>query len=240
MGTTILVDIDGVIAQHNIPALLATYNRHLKLAIPDEQLECIKTLKAFHNAPQVQAYIATIGFERYHRQLAWLEWHPHYVAECSLVEGAWNGVRYLAQRAYDLQYCTARVIHFNAEWNADVARCTWIWLKNNEFPNENSTLFCDGIPAKLRTILEMIQSYQRPILLIDDSLDALLRAFDSLPADEKQLLRQYLTLAAFGYEDCSQDYPLNVIPFPHWREVHNLAAEKEFNYGRTQSRRQRK
>ncbi|GCE18972.1 hypothetical protein KDK_27720 [Dictyobacter kobayashii] len=140
------------------------------------------------------------------------------------------------KRCNALSYCTARVINFNEQWNAALARSTWIWLKNNDFPNEGQIFFCDGPQAKLTRIVAMIRERAQSVLLIDDSLEMLLSAFDALPNENQRVLSEHLTLAAFGYEECDQESTLQVIPFPNWAEVHNLAVNrpKEINHGEGQ------
>jgi hypothetical protein len=200
------------------------YNRVLKLNIQDDTLASVRTRDVFDILPEVEEYQAKVGMDRYHYQLEALRWHPDAVIACNVIDGAWHGVRYLAQRVNVLKYCTARVINFNGVWNADLARVTWIWLKNNTFPHNEQILFCDGVKEKLTKIV--------------DCPEKLLNAFGELPGADQHLLSEHLTLAAFGYDECDQGYPLNIIPFPSWKEVINLAVEKEFNYAK-ESRRQR-
>lgn len=230
---TILVDLDGVIAKRNLPRLLATYNDVLKLAIPTEQLVQVKSLEAFHALPQARAHAEKVGSVRYSSQLELLRFHPYYIASCLPVDGALQGVRYLLRRCDVLGYCTARVINFHTQWNADVARSTWIWLKNSGFPNDNQLLFCDGPRAKLTTIIALIREQERHVLLIDDSLYPLLNAFDGLSGEDRCLLSENLVLAAFGYDynECDVDSTLPVIPFPSWAEAHNLVVNRPVNQG---------
>jgi hypothetical protein len=232
MDTVILVDIDGVLATKNMRCLLTVYNRVLKLGIQDDTLARVRTRDVFDMLPEVKAYRAKVGVNRYHYQLEALRWYPDAVITCNVIDGSWQGVRYLAQRVSALKYCTARVINFNAEWNTDLARVTWIWLKNNAFPHAEQILFCDGVKEKLTKIVAMIQEQGQHILLIDDCPDKLLKAFGELSGVDQNLLSEHLTLAAFGYDECDQDYLLNIIPFPSWKEVVNLAVEKELNYAK--------
>ncbi|WP_126600797.1 hypothetical protein [Dictyobacter aurantiacus] len=225
---TILVDLDGVLAKKNLPRLLAMYNDVLNLAIPAEQLARVMSLEAFHALPQARSHYETVGAARYQYQLELLRFHPYHIASCQLVDGALQSVHYLTRRCDALRYCTARVINFHPQWNADVARCTQIWLKNSGFPNADKIFFCDGPKVKLTTIAAMVREQSQRVLLIDDSLEKLLDAFDELPEDDQRLLREYLTLAAFGYnyDECDLEGTLPVIPFPNWSEVHNLAVNR--------------
>ena len=228
----VLIDIDGVLALDNIPHLASMYNRLLKLGITEEHLQTVETCDAFGNLPQVQTHIDEVGLDRYQRQLARMQWHPLYVHQLKVMDGAVPGVRYLAQRVgHDaLSYCTARVINFNDAWNEHLARVTHIWLKEHDFPAADQVIFCDGIAAKLSYIVASIQREEQPVLLIDDSAEKLLLAFMSLSKEEQSVLRNNLTIAAFSYEECPDGCPLPVIPFPDWSEVINLAVEKEFSY----------
>jgi hypothetical protein len=73
--------------------------------------------------------------------------------------------------------------------------------------------------------------------LIDDNVEKLLLVFCELPQEEQHLLRNSLTLVAFGYEACPDGCPLPVIPFPDWSEVINLTIEKEFDYAKSKAER---
>lgn len=236
MDTTILVDIDGVLARHNTRSLFRIYNKILSLGIPDDVFIRVRTREAFDALPEAQVHLARVGVRRYQYQLDALEWHPHYVFENKVIDGAANGVRYLAERSGTLKYCTARVINFDEQWNMHLARITHIWLQNNGFPYHDQVLFCDGIPAKLTAIAAMMRNREQSVLLIDDSAKNLIEAFKGLSQDDQDILREYLTLAAFGYDECDGNYPIPVIPFPGWNEVHNLAVEKEFDYAEKQRR----
>jgi hypothetical protein len=229
MRRIVYVDIDGVLACNNPPVLIEMCNRLLKLEIPEEQLAMVGTRKAFDALPQAQAYQERTGKDIYQRQMARMEWHPLYVFRCNVMEGAPQGVAYLARRVDELGYLTARYINFNEGWNEHLARVTRIWLKNNDFYGK--VAFSDGVKAKLETIASKIRKERCQTWLVDDSLDNLLAAFNELSAEDQGLLRDYLTLVAFGYDECEGEYPIPVIPFPNWREVSNLLVEKEFNYG---------
>jgi hypothetical protein len=187
--------------------------------------------------PEVQEHRAKVGVDRYRYQLEALMWHPLCVGACRVVNGSVQGVNYLLQRSNDLKYCTARVITFNNEWNKDLASITHAWLAHNGFPNHDQIVFCNGVKEKLTHIVAMIQEQERHVLLIDDNPDKLLKAFKELSGDDQLLLYGHLTLAAFGYSDCDECL-LNIIPFPDWKEVINLAVEKGLNYAK-ESRRQR-
>jgi hypothetical protein len=230
----IFVDIDGVLAWNNLSYLLSMFNHHFQLDIPEEQMARIETLNDFYALPQVQAYKAKVGYDCYHRQFSQLQWHPLYVLNCNVIEKATQGVRYLAHCSgvNHLGYCTVRVINFHEQWSAYLARVTQMWLRNNGFPNEERILFCDGVKRKLMHIAESIRTQRRQALLIDDSLELLLIAFHELSQEDQAILREHFTVAAFGYKDCPEEYPLSVIPFPDWGEVHNLAVEKEFKYAK--------
>jgi hypothetical protein len=225
-----LIDVDGVLAKCNVPCLLSTYNRMLKLDIPGEQLEML-SLKAFHRLPQVQAYQEKVGQERYTRQLAILEWHPEYVVQNLMIRDALAGVHYLAELADDLGYCTARVITFHDQWNADLARMTHLWLDKWHFPNHNQVMFCDGYIGKLVAIAGYLKEEPGArVVLIDDSADMLLHAYDQLSATDQQVLRR-LTLVGFGYdedEEAPVDHPLRALPLLNWHNVFHL--EKEFSH----------
>lgn len=227
----VLIDIDGVLAWGNIPQLARLYNRLAKLGIAEASLQAIETREAFGQLPQVQAHISGVGEERYQQQLARMQFHPLYVHQLNVMPGALVGVRYLARRVGEaLSYCTARVVNFNDAWNEHLQRVTRIWLKENDFPNAEQVMFCDGIPAKLAHIAALVREQEQPVLLIDDNAEQLLLAFMELPQAEQALLSRWLTIAAFGYEDCPDGCPLPVIPFSNWGEVINLAVEKEFKY----------
>ena len=224
------IDIDGVLARDNVPALLTTLNRAMKLAIPDDQLAAIKTKKAFRELAQTQEYREQVGQALYQRQVERLEWHPLYTLELLLIERALEGIRYLAQRCPDIYYCTARYINFNEDWNRRLAQATRLWLGNNGFPRSEEVLFCDGIAAKLKTIAAKLREQPCNEMLIDDSAPELMETLGSLPEEDQGLLCEHLTLVAFGYDDVPEHSPIQIIPFPRWNEVVNLCVEKEFNY----------
>lgn len=225
---TVLVDIDGVLAKHNTRCLLSTYAKNLKLSIPDEQLADVHTREAFHLLPQVQEYIAGVGRDHYQKQLARLEWHPRYVEQCLVIRDALAGVQYLATQASDLGYCTARVISFHERWNRDLALATHLWLTKQGFPNARQVLFCDGFRAKLEAVAAHLREQQDAyIMLIDDSADKLLRAYEQLTEADQCLLRERFTLVGFWFEE-DVDHPLHTVPLADWERVQQL--EKEFNY----------
>ena len=225
---TILVDIDGVLACNNVPQLLALYVKSLKLPISDEQLAQVKTKEVFHLLPEVQAYIENVGLGRYQSQLARLQWHPGYVMQCLLIRGASEGVKYLAGKADELGYCTARMISFHDEWNRDLARATHMWLRKQQLPNSDQVLFCDGFKAKLMAIVTYLREHSGAhVLLIDDSANDLLLAYTQLDVNDQHILQNGLTLVAFGYDE-SVDHPVQVVPLADWTRVGDL--EKEFDH----------
>jgi hypothetical protein len=161
----ILADIDGVLAINNMSTLFQLFNRVLKLEITEEQLALVHTEEAFDQLPQVQQYQDSVGREYYLRQIARLNWHPHYIFALNVIKGAPQGVRYLAQHVSDLGYCTARVINFHEQWNEHLARVTRMWLKKHAVPCEHQVIFCDGIKAKLETIARRIRKEGCQVLL---------------------------------------------------------------------------
>jgi hypothetical protein len=228
MKRVVYVDIDGVLAVENLPALFALSNRVLQLTIPEEQLVRIRTEEAFHALPQVQVYQERVGKERYQLQIKRMFFHPHYIDEMRVIAHAQQGVARLAQRMDELAYCTARVINFHEQWNEHLQRVTRLWLKRHDFLwGERQVYFCDGIAAKWQRIAERIREEPCQLWLIDDSLELLLSAFATLSAADQVLLREHCRLVAFGYDVCEQAFPIPLIPFPDWREINNLLVEKE-------------
>ncbi|GHO83002.1 hypothetical protein [Dictyobacter formicarum] len=226
----VLVDIDGVLATGHVQRFVALCNDILQLAIPIPNIASIASLREFGALPQVSAHRTKVGSDRFRRQMELMRWHPLNIVGCRVIDGSVEGIQYLAQRSSSLQYCTARFIEFDAAWNTDVANSTKSWLKNNDFPNAELVMFCESPRAKLTTIAAMVRAQKQPVYLIDDSLDLLLDAFDTLSMRDRRVLKTYLTLIAFDHceEECNQSYPLRVVPLQSWQEIQCI--EKEFHH----------
>lgn len=223
------VDIDGVLARHDRRRLFDHYNQFLELAIPLDQLEELSSLEDFHVLPQVQAYQAKVGKKRYAWQIDALAWHPRFVQQHTAVEGALEGMHYLASRAQVISYRTARFIAFDHQWNRELCCATQLWLKKQQFPNPSQVVCCDGVKAKLTTLAEDLKAQpDRHVVLIDDSAEKLLTVFYELSTDEQRVLVDHLTLVGFGYEQGQEvHHPLRTIPLESWSNVRQL--EKEFS-----------
>jgi hypothetical protein len=236
MKRIVYVDIDGVLAVENLPALFALCNRLWHLEISEEQLALIQTEEAFHQMPAVADYRAHLGQERYQHQFKRMYFHPHYVDDMHVIDHAQQGVARLVRRFDELAYCTARLINFHPQWNEHLQRVTRLWLKRHDFLwGDRHVYFCNGIRAKLTLIAERVKQEHCQFWLIDDSLEQLLLAFDELSGEDQEVLQDALTLVAFGHDGCERATPVPVIPFPDWREINNLLVEKEFYHGNRKS-----
>lgn len=234
METVILVDIDGVLSRDCNELLMALYNVHLCLGIDVVQLKGL-SLTEFHALPESLAHREQVGAERYRFQTEMLRFDPRHIARCHVIDGAVEAVQELATMIADTEigYCTARYIPFHERWNDDLARTTENWLKSQGFPCTDQIVFCNGVRAKLEAIVAHLREQpDGQVMLIDDSVDLLLNAYQELSGDDQELLIQGLVLVAFGY-DGGNPHPVRIVPLVDWSDIHTilpLIREKEKDY----------
>jgi hypothetical protein len=213
----IFLDVDGTIAYGNQTLYLTLCNLALKLGIAEERLAGL-TYDEFYALPEVTAYREQVGEQRYNTNVRIIAHTPILQRHLEVVDGAINGVRFLAQSG-NLCYCTARKTARYEKLDEAMARATRDWLEANGFPNPKDVVFCTSFLEKLSFCAALIEETGEAVVLVDDSYEQLLSAVDQLEAGQGHLLRQHLILLAFGAQEAPKHTPVRVVALPTWNQI---------------------
>lgn len=153
------------------------------------------------------------------------------------IPGALAGVQKLAQLG-NLSYFTVRKAT-DPDAQRSVQTATREWLVEHQFPLAAHVIFCRSMVHKLLAIAECQKEQNGPILLIDDSWRKALDALQFIEDQDKsiaQLLREQLTIAAFGVQPGDlPDAPVGLIALPDWsqidRVISSFTPQKEISNG---------
>ncbi len=118
-----------------------------------------------------------------------------------------------------------------------IQAATRSWLHDHQFPGE--VTFCQGMAQKLLAIAERYDQVQGKIILIDDSwhkaLNAmrLLAKYDEATAQAAEILRERLTIFAFGAHP--DELPIGPVvrleAMPDWSGIEPLLTQGGFLHG---------
>lgn len=212
----IVCDIDGTLGRRNRQQYLITCNTTLKLDLADETLQGI-SLQTFAQLPQVQAYRQRVGETYYTKALGWIDYHPDVLRAMHPLPGAREGVARLATIG-SVAYYTARYSAQSQERSQAMAEATRTWLATYDFANPTNTVFCDGLPGKLRQLARDLVRDTESVILIDDQWARLLRQCADLDEDTSALFQGSLILVAYGAPAAPEHTPLPVVALPSWEE----------------------
>lgn len=215
--TRIAVDIDGTLGYRDRQEYMKTCNETLKLAIAEECLPHISSLKAFYELPEIQAYKERVGETYYKKAIGWIDFHPQVLRTTRLLPGAKEGVALLATVG-DVAYYTARYSAQSEERSQAMAQATLEWLALCDFVNPTNAVFCDGLSGKLRQLAQDIAGDPGPVILVDDQYTRLLERLADLDEGPAQLLRSSLILVAFGAHVVPTGAPISTIALPSWEQ----------------------
>lgn len=235
--TRIAVDIDGTLGYRDRQEYMKTCNETLKLAIAEERLPHISSLKAFYELPEIQAYKEQVGEAYYKKAIGWIDFHPPVLRTTRLLPGAKEGVDLLATVG-DVAYYTARYSAQSEERSQAMAQATLEWLALCDFVNPMNAVFCDGLSGKLRQLAQNIASDPGPVILIDDQYARLLERLVDLDEESALLLKRSLILVASGAPTTPESAPLPTVALPSWEQ--GAVREMLVNAARFMAREQEK
>ncbi len=214
--TRIALDIDGTLGYRNRQQYLLTCKTTLKLALADDVLQGI-SLETFAQLPEVRAYRARVGDAYYTKALGWIDYHPDVLRAMHPLPGAREGVARLATVG-SVAYYTARYSAQSQERSQAMAEATQTWLTVHAFAHPTNTVFCDGLPGKLRQLARDLVNVSEPVILIDDQWTRLLQRCAELDEATIRLLQGSLLLVAYGAATVPEQTLLPVVALPSWEE----------------------
>lgn len=215
--TLIAVDIDGTLGYRDRQEYMKTCNETLKLAIAEECLQQLSSLKAFYALPEVQSYKEKVGEAYYKKAIGWADFHPQVLRTTHLLPGAKEGVTLLATLG-NVAYYTARYTAQSEELSQAMAQATLEWLELSDFVNPTNAVFCDGIAGKLRQLAQVVAGDPGPVILVDDQYTRLLERLTDLDEETARLLKRFLILVAFGTPTTPEGAPIPMIALPSWEQ----------------------
>lgn len=219
---TILIDIDGVVAQKNLAMLLPLYNEYFNLDLSSSDLQSLHSIDAFEELQEVQKFRERVGETRYNYLMQIVVYDPRHMQAAGVISQATEGVQHLAKRCcQELGYCTAR-FGMTEQWNIDLQQATRHWLRKLSFPNADQILFCRSPQGKLETIAAHLHEQPQSVLLIDDMYEMLLGILPSLPTLDQEILSRHLTIGAYRAEVEQGEWKhssVRVLPLPQWEKI---------------------
>jgi hypothetical protein len=145
---------------------------------------------------------------------------PHVIPLHQPLPDAVEGVKHLSQSGR-VGYYTVRK-HDDSLQEARIQEATKQWLKQNQFPNPTSTVFCRSVLDKLVKLYEQEKESQESLMLIDDRWRKAIEAFGILDSHSQEtaymadVLRERLTIVAFGTDTVLHRGGLHVVALPSW------------------------
>ena len=237
----ILLDIDGTIGTRNTRRFLELCNKRLKLNMDPERVNQLR-YSEFFTQPEVLACKERLGEEKFTLALEWTRLDPRHLLAIIPMPGALTGAAKLTAFG-ELAYYTARKTPGSGELqhriNTQLERATLRWLRKQNFPNPEAAIFCEGPEEKLLHIADLIKQTAQPVLLVDDMWKLLLAAAADLDTATYQLLKQSLTLCAFGAHEVPEQCDIQTIALYRWSEVTSLISlldKEEITHGRHRQR----
>jgi len=221
----IFLDVDGTIARNNRVLYLTLCNLVLKLGIDEERLSEL-SYEEFYFLPEVIAYREREGEQRYNTNVRIIAHAPELQRRMEVIEGAIDGAWRLAQHG-TLGYCTARKTDRIEKLDEALARSTHDWLESSGFPNPQDVFFCTSFLEKLSFCATHIEETGEDVMLADDSYEQLLDRIDQLEASQRDLLKQRLTLLAYGAQEVPEQAPVRVVALPTWKQVEQAIYHTE-------------
>jgi hypothetical protein len=215
---TISIDIDGVLACHNLPAYIASCIQHLDIEIAQEELAAL-SLQSFLAHKAVADYQERVGSGVAQSRLAWMYYHYDVLVQASMIKCALAGVVRCSEVA-DVCYCTARYLG-REQWNQDMQIATVEWLAKKGFPNPEHVVFCRGYGDKMSQLARMSQECEGRYIHIDDRWKELLNVGCTMP--------EQFAMIAFGAQvDAVSN---GCIALPRWEHIDRVIEElKERGY----------
>lgn len=220
MTTHFAIDIDGTLGSRNEQQFLKTCNQKLKLNVSEERLAAL-SVATFLTLPELLTYKEHVGQAYFERAIGWVDFHPSVLRAMTLFDGAVEGVKKLAEIG-EIAYYTARYVPEAEERNQQMAEATCAWLTEHQFPNPDRVIFCNGVLGKLQTLVQIIESTQKSVILIDDQYSRLIERLEEMEAQQKQTFCQHTRLIPYGTRKILQESSLVVGPLPSWLEIDML------------------
>lgn len=146
------------------------------------------------------------------------------------IPGARAALHSLANAGHTFGYFTVR--HSDALAVQEQIRAnTRLWLVEHQFPQASNVSFFAGMPAKLYEIGKQMSSESQPVVMIDDSWEKVLNAYERIQGVDPLVAHSLVTrlvLLAFG---TTQNHfpattPLQVRALPNWK---NETIKEVFN-----------
>ncbi|QBD78568.1 hypothetical protein EPA93_22250 [Ktedonosporobacter rubrisoli] len=213
------IDIDGTIARGNRQQLKRICNERFQLGIDLALLDQMSYREFFHS-PQMQDYKKIVGKEYLRLSVAWLMFEPEMLLAARPFPGAVEGIKRLAELG-EVTYYTARYSLSAPEKNAGMRESTLQWLHEQNFPQAERAVFCDGVADKAEQMYKLSEKQAEPIFLIDDLYEQLLSALEGYG----DTFKARFTLVAFrAHTAPEQCLGIQVIPLPSWEQIDELVA----------------
>jgi hypothetical protein len=205
-----LCDIDGTIAERNVPVLLALLAERFNMTFDTDGM----TTKDFLRHPDVAAYRQRVGEAWFRMAVGWCKLDPRMLSCLYPIAGALEGLQYFATIG-KLRYCADRNVPGLPEYNQQIQQATYTWLGEQHFPCADQITFCDDVRQKLLVAAELIERSQEPVILIDDLYHYFIEAWPSLGTCLADKLTIYAYSAPADLEVCA---PIPVVPF-QWNDL---------------------
>ncbi len=157
--------------------------------------------------------------------------HPHVIPWHNVLPHAVEGVTRLSKIGR-MGYYTVRK-HADIQQQNLIQEATKQWLRQKKFPHPTQTIFCQSVLNKLVRLYEQEKDSQEHITLIDDRWRKAVEAFDLLDVHSEEaahiatVLRQRLTIVAFGTETVPHKEGIYLMAFPSWAHVANIEAARD-------------
>ena len=217
----IAVDIDGTIGYRNERCFIQVCNEDLKLGMDPERLSTL-SYEEFLCQPELAAYQEKVGEKYFKLAVGWVDFHRQVLLSALPMAGAVEGVAKLALLA-PLAYYTARYTTESEERSQIMAGATHQCLREQQFPQAEEVIFCNGLKDKLLRIAAYIEAEAQEIMLIDDQYERVITSMTAFDQPMRDILLRQMILVAFKAREVPCEcHGLRVLPLSSWRHIDTL------------------